>query len=56
MLDETLLIDPKLDYETVTGLSNEVRERLKRVRPASIVRSSIRVNPSSVSLTSFTIF
>lgn len=35
--DEALLLDPGLDYAKVWGLSEEVRERLGRVRPASIV-------------------
>lgn len=36
--DETLVLDPHMDYAVVEGLSNEVRERLGRVRPTSIVR------------------
>ncbi|KAG8693724.1 Mitochondrial Translation Optimization [Ceratobasidium sp. 394] len=34
--DELLLLDPALDYDAVVGLSTEVRERLKTVRPGSI--------------------
>lgn len=38
MEDETLLLDPHMDYSVVTGLSSEVRERLFVVRPTTIVR------------------
>lgn len=37
MEDESLALDPLLDYSTVEGLSSEVRERLVKVRPSSIV-------------------
>ena len=37
MEDESLVLDPHLDYSAVEGLSSEVRERLARVRPTSIV-------------------
>lgn len=40
--DEALLIDPKLDYSCVQGLSSEVIERLSRLRPANIVCPSLR--------------
>ncbi|EIW52602.1 glucose-inhibited division protein A subfamily [Trametes versicolor FP-101664 SS1] len=36
MEDESLALDPLLDYSTVEGLSSEVRERLVKVRPSSI--------------------
>ncbi|KZT02005.1 GIDA-domain-containing protein [Laetiporus sulphureus 93-53] len=36
MEDETLTLDPRLDYNTVVGLSLEAKERLARVRPTSI--------------------
>ncbi|KAH9031048.1 mitochondrial translation optimization protein [Lactarius pseudohatsudake] len=36
LADESLLLQPTLDYTQVTGLSSEERERLARVRPASI--------------------
>ncbi|KAF9467577.1 glucose inhibited division protein A-domain-containing protein [Collybia nuda] len=36
MEDETLLLDPHIDYSAVTGLSSEVRERLFTVRPTTI--------------------
>lgn len=35
--EESLLLDPQLDYAGVEGLSLEVKERLSRVRPPSIV-------------------
>ena len=39
--DEALALDPHLDYATIAGLSSEVRERLAKVRPASIVSASL---------------
>ncbi|KIM87906.1 hypothetical protein PILCRDRAFT_95660 [Piloderma croceum F 1598] len=36
MDDETLTLDPRIDYNVVIGLSSEVRERLFTVRPTSI--------------------
>ncbi|KAI0824423.1 glucose-inhibited division protein A subfamily [Trametes gibbosa] len=36
MEDESLALDPHLDYSGVEGLSSEVRERLGRLRPTSI--------------------
>ncbi|KAI8977779.1 glucose-inhibited division protein A subfamily [Trametes punicea] len=36
MEDESLALDPQLDYNTVEGLSSEVKERLFKVRPTSI--------------------
>lgn len=35
--DETLLLDPDMDYTQVRGLSEEVRERLQRFRPTTLV-------------------
>ena len=37
MEDESLALDPHLDYSSVEGLSSEVKERLANVRPTSIV-------------------
>ncbi|CDO76826.1 hypothetical protein BN946_scf185033.g23 [Trametes cinnabarina] len=37
MEDESLALDPYLDYNTVVGLSSEVKERLFKVRPTSIL-------------------
>ncbi|KAF8556687.1 GIDA-domain-containing protein [Imleria badia] len=34
--DETLLLDPDMDYTQVRGLSEEVRERLQRFRPTTL--------------------
>ncbi|SLN20501.1 tRNA uridine-5-carboxymethylaminomethyl(34) synthesis enzyme MnmG [Oceanibacterium hippocampi] len=34
--DEALRLSPDLDFDAVTGLSNEVREKLKSARPASL--------------------
>jgi hypothetical protein len=42
MEDETLLLDPHMDYSIVTGLSSEVRERLFAVRPTTIVRLNLK--------------
>jgi tRNA uridine 5-carboxymethylaminomethyl modification enzyme len=38
LADESLLLQPALDYAQVIGLSSEERERLARARPVSIVR------------------
>ena len=37
MEDEEVALNPLLDYASIEGLSSEVRERLTRVRPTSIV-------------------
>jgi len=36
MEDESLALDPDMDYKAVEGLSSEVRERLGKVRPETI--------------------
>jgi tRNA uridine 5-carboxymethylaminomethyl modification enzyme len=43
MDDETLTLDPRIDYNVVIGLSSEVRERLFAVRPTSIVSQMLRM-------------
>lgn len=40
MEDEMLTLDPQMDYAEVQGLSSEVRERLFKVRPTTIVSPS----------------
>lgn len=40
MEDETLTLDPQMDYQKVEGLSSEVKERLGKVRPTTIVSIS----------------
>jgi tRNA uridine 5-carboxymethylaminomethyl modification enzyme len=40
--DEEMLLDEGVDYQRVEGLSSEVRERLGKVRPASIVRITLQ--------------
>lgn len=37
MEDESFLLDPSLDYSSVSGLSSEVVEKLNVVRPTTIV-------------------
>ena len=37
MEDESFLLDPRLDYSSVSGLSSEVIEKLNVVRPTTIV-------------------
>lgn len=37
MEDESLLLDPGMEYSNVPGLSSEVMEKLYRVRPSTIV-------------------
>ncbi len=39
--DESLDLDPHLDYNAVEGLSSELRERLGASRPTNIVRTQI---------------
>ncbi|KIO23131.1 hypothetical protein M407DRAFT_215367 [Tulasnella calospora MUT 4182] len=41
MADETLSLNPNLDYDLVPNISAEVRDRLKRVRPVSLVALSL---------------
>lgn len=40
MSEENIALDPNLNYDTIPTLSNEVRERLKKVQPLSIVSSN----------------
>lgn len=40
MEDESLLLDPQMDYSEIAGLSSEVKEKLFSVRPVTIVRHS----------------
>lgn len=37
MEDESFVLDPSLDYSSVSGLSSEVIEKLNLVRPTTIV-------------------
>ena len=48
--DENLAIDPNIDYHALQGISMEVRERLSRARPATLV--SARPQVSTLALTS----
>jgi tRNA uridine 5-carboxymethylaminomethyl modification enzyme len=41
LADEHLVLDPGIDYAQVQGLSSEVKERLAKVRPTSIVSGII---------------
>ena len=41
MEDESLMLDPDMDYNAVEGLSSEVRERLGKVRPGTIASISL---------------
>ena len=42
--DEELTLDPHMDYEIVEGISNEVKERLNRVKPVSLVSHKHHMN------------
>ena len=42
--DESFLLDPRLDYSSVPGLSSEVIEKLNVVRPTTIVSCYIQSN------------
>lgn len=48
--DEELILDAHMDYGLIEGLSSEVRERLSRVRPTSLV-SLYRQDTSEFALT-----
>ncbi|KAJ7688993.1 glucose inhibited division protein A-domain-containing protein [Mycena rosella] len=52
MKDETLVLDPHIDYHAVAGLSSEIRERLHVVRPATLgaAKRMEGMTPSSVVL------
>ena len=39
--DESLVLDPKMEYSDIVGLSAEVAERLYRVKPTTIVRHRV---------------
>jgi tRNA uridine 5-carboxymethylaminomethyl modification enzyme len=49
---EAMALPPTLDYETMSGLSREVKEKLVRVRPRSIGQASriAGVTPAAVSI------
>jgi tRNA uridine 5-carboxymethylaminomethyl modification enzyme len=49
---ETKPISPTFDYDGVTGFSREVREKLKKIRPASVGQASriAGVTPAAISL------
>jgi tRNA uridine 5-carboxymethylaminomethyl modification enzyme len=34
--DKTIKIPENFDYDALSGLTNEIREKLKRIRPANI--------------------
>jgi len=38
--DEEMELESDIDYSAIHGLSTEVKERLSKVRPASVVRFS----------------
>jgi tRNA uridine 5-carboxymethylaminomethyl modification enzyme len=38
--DEALLLPPELDYERIPSLSNEIRQKLARVRPATLAQAA----------------
>jgi tRNA uridine 5-carboxymethylaminomethyl modification enzyme len=40
MEDESLLLDPSMEYSEVPGLSSEVVEKLYRVKPTTIVSNA----------------
>jgi hypothetical protein len=44
MQDEEILLSSDVDYASIRGLSYEVRERLERIRPVSIVRPFLSDN------------
>ncbi|KAH8105159.1 mitochondrial translation optimization protein [Cristinia sonorae] len=48
--DENLALDPQINYDTVEGLSSEVKERLAKVRPISIgaARRMEGMTPTSI--------
>lgn len=50
--DEALRIDADLDYDAITGLSNEVRAKLKTVRPTTLGQAAriSGVTPSALTL------
>lgn len=49
---ESTLIPESIDYDLVKGLSNEVRQKLKQIRPASLAQASriSGVTPAAISI------
>lgn len=52
MASEHLLIPPDLSFATIDGLSNEAKENLSRIRPASLGQASrlVGVSPADISI------
>lgn len=48
MEDESLILDPQMDYNQVTGLSSEVREKLFKVKPTTIVSFALLASSSKI--------
>lgn len=41
--DEDLALDPHMDYNRVSGISLEVKEKLEAIRPTTIVSDSTQI-------------
>jgi tRNA U34 5-carboxymethylaminomethyl modifying enzyme MnmG/GidA len=39
MVDEQLALDPNMDYHSIEGLRSEVKEKLAKIRPTTVVRA-----------------
>ena len=39
--DESITLDNDLDYQSISGLSSELRERLSRIRPTTFVGAHV---------------
>lgn len=46
--DEDLILDPHMDYNGVSGISSEVKEKLAAIKPTTIVGDSTQIHARGI--------